>query len=343
MDHVSAAASESNSYEPRASTKPTAGASPSHRYRWGAHWVALAAAAFTWPLLFVGGLVTTYKVGMAVPDWPTTFGINMFLYDFTNAAWGVFVEHGHRLYGSAVGLCSIALTAWFWIGRQRPSMRWLSLAALAAVIFQGVLGGIRVRWISTELALFHGCFGQLFFGLMTAIAVMTGRTWLETSPRSVPDPGRIRFWAIATVGVVYAQVIAGAWTRHYHKDLEIHAIGAFLVLAASHMLFWRVRRHRDAVPEMSAPSFALAGLLILQISLGIASWLLLRPFDGFPRAANTNLEALIATGHQANGALVLATTVVLALRACRRLTNESSVVSPINNSNAAPNEWEFAS
>ena len=67
------------------------------------HRVALLATAFTWPLLFVGGLVTTYRVGMAVPDWPTTFGINMFLYDFRNVAWGVFVEHGHRLYGAAVG------------------------------------------------------------------------------------------------------------------------------------------------------------------------------------------------------------------------------------------------
>ena len=81
-------------------------------YRRGPHWIALFAAVFTLPLLYVGGSVTTYRVGLAVPDWPTTFGINMFLYDFWNAPFGVRVEHSHRLYGAAVGLATIVLAGW---------------------------------------------------------------------------------------------------------------------------------------------------------------------------------------------------------------------------------------
>jgi len=92
----------------------------------------LFATLFTWPLLFVGGLVTTYRVGMAVPDWPTTFGINMFLYNFFNAAWGVFIEHGHRLYGAAVGLCLLIVVPWIQMIRSVPvsfkRFAWLALA-----------------------------------------------------------------------------------------------------------------------------------------------------------------------------------------------------------------------
>src|SRR3954454_22258785 len=125
-------------------------------YRRGPHAVAVCAAAFTWPLIFVGGLVTTYRVGMAVPDWPTTFGMNMFLFRFWEAAWGVFIEHGHRLYGAAVGLATVILAAWFVLADRRTLMKVLGILALLSVIGQGVLGGYRVRLNSTTLAAVHG-------------------------------------------------------------------------------------------------------------------------------------------------------------------------------------------
>lgn len=75
------------------------------------HWLAVAGTVLTWPLLLVGGTVTVYRVGMAVPDWPTSFGVNMFLYDFLNSPWGVFIEHGHRLYGALVGVACLGLVA----------------------------------------------------------------------------------------------------------------------------------------------------------------------------------------------------------------------------------------
>src|SRR5262249_46845306 len=144
-------------------------------YRRGPHWIALAATVFTLPLLYVGGSVTTYRVGLAVPDWPTTFGINMFLYDFWNAPFGVRVEHTHRLYGAAVGLCTLLLAGWFLLFERRGWMKALGVIALAVVVFQGILGGTRVTEVSTFLAAVHGTTGQAFFGLMVALCVLTGR------------------------------------------------------------------------------------------------------------------------------------------------------------------------
>src|SRR6516165_10287301 len=138
-------------------------AASSRTFRRGPHWIALAAAVCTLPLLYVGGSVTTYRVGLAVPDWPTTFGINMFLYDFWNAPFGVRVEHTHRLYGAAVGLFTILLAGWLLVHDRRRWMKAMGVLALVSVIVQGVLGGTRVTQLSTTLAAIHGVTGQLFF------------------------------------------------------------------------------------------------------------------------------------------------------------------------------------
>src|SRR5271166_3610751 len=164
-------------------------------YRHSPHAMALLAAVFTLPLLFVGGSVTTYGVGMAVPDWPATFGINMFLFDFWNAPFGVRVEHAHRLYGAAVGLATIGLAVWFFCFEPRRWMKLLGVVALLAVIGQGILGGTRVTQVSTFLAAVHGCTAQAFFGLMVALCVLTGRDWLSAAIRE-PDIHRFRRRAV---------------------------------------------------------------------------------------------------------------------------------------------------
>src|SRR3954454_25320426 len=174
-------------------------------YRSGPHWMALFAAVFPLPLLFVGGSVTTYRVGMAVPDWPTTFGINMFLYDFWNAPFGVQVEHTHRLYGAAVGLATIGLMAWFLAFESRRWMKVLGVVAVVAVIVQGVLGGTRVTQVSTFLAAVHGFTGQAFFALMVALCVMTGREWQAGAP-PVAAPDHLRRRATVLLGMLFGQV-----------------------------------------------------------------------------------------------------------------------------------------
>ncbi len=127
--------------------------------------------------------MTTYRVGMAVPDWPTTFGMNMFLYDMTRASWAVFGEHTHRLYGAAVGLFTILLMVDFLAFDRRRWIKGLGVVALLAVIGAGGPGrAAGSGWNSTLLAAFHGCFGQAFFGFMVALCVLTGRGWFVEGP-----------------------------------------------------------------------------------------------------------------------------------------------------------------
>jgi cytochrome c oxidase assembly protein subunit 15 len=287
-------------------------------YRPGPHRVALFAAAFTWPLLFVGGLVTTYRVGMAVPDWPATFGINMFLYNFWNAAWGVFIEHGHRLYGSAVGFACIVLAVWFTMSERRGSLVALGWFALLAVIAQGVLGGLRVRWNSTALAAVHGCTAQAFFGLMVALCVLTGRLWFKAEPL-VPDPARLRRRSVVNLALIYAQVVLGALLRHYEIGLEWHSLLALGVLVHTLLLYLKTESLGASVAQLRPSARAMALIVGVQFVLGIVSWWILRPFDGIPGEVTTP-QALIRTAHQANAALLLAAAVVYLLRAHHTLT-----------------------
>lgn len=282
---------------------------PAHRP--GPHRVALMAAALTWPLLFLGGLVTTYKVGMAVPDWPSTFGENMFLYDFTRSAFGVVLEHSHRLLGAGVGLAAIALAVWFTRSEPRRWVVGLGWVALLGVIVQGLLGGFRVRLNSTMLAAVHGCSGQAVFGLLVFLCVLTGRSWREPKPGA---GGRAGGLALGVLALVYAQVVAGAWLRHFGSSVALifHGTLAAVVVVAATTLVVRVARGGPGMADLIAPSRALAVTLLGQVMLGLAAWWTFRPFE-----AVTPTDALIRTGHQANAALVLASAVVLAARAWR--------------------------
>jgi cytochrome c oxidase assembly protein subunit 15 len=290
---------------------------PDARGSRGAHRVAVFAAAFTWPLLLVGGSVTVYRVGMAVPDWPTTFGINMFLYRFWEASWGVFIEHGHRLYGSAVGLACIVLAAWSAIAERRAWLKWLGALALLTVIGQGFLGGYRVRYNSTNLALIHGCTAQAFFAFMVALAVLTGRDWSRDVAPS-EDTGHLRRRSLVTLVLVAAQIVAGAVLRHRGEGLVVHAILATAVWGHVAALAWRIERHKADVPALVPSARAMALAVTAQVALGVVAWLALRPFDGIPRTVTTP-QALVRIAHQGVGALLLAASVVLTLRAFRHL------------------------
>jgi cytochrome c oxidase assembly protein subunit 15 len=295
----------------------------STEYRRGPHWIALAAAAFTLPLLYVGGSVTTYRVGLAVPDWPTTFGMNMFLYDFWYAPFGVRIEHTHRLYGAAVGLFTILLTGWLLAFDRRRWMKGMGVLALAAVIIQGVLGGTRVTQMSTVLAAVHGCMGQAFFGLIVALWVWTGRDWLSRSEVR-PDADGIRPLVLSMLLFVSVQIVVGSWLRHFGTlpALVIHAGLAAAVWLAAVILAVRVERGRASLPYLLPSSRAMGILLVVQILLGIVSFAYLLPFDGNPRSVSF-YQAVVRTGHQTNGALLLAATVVLSLRTFRHLCSSS--------------------
>ena len=289
--------------------------------------MALSAALFTWPLLFVGGLVTTYRVGMSVPDWPTTFGINMFLFDMYNTSWGVRIEHVHRLAGAAVGFFTIFLMLDFLFFGKGWKIKAGGVLALLAVIAQGVLGGIRVRQNSTWLAAVHGCTGQLFFAYLLFLVVVTGRAWKAPSTLFEGSKG-LRFRAVWMLCLIYGQVVAGAWLRHFPSfpSLTVHAVLALAVAAHVVAAVVQVERDRVRFASLVPSARVLLAALSLQLVLGVAAWWVLRPFNGVARDVSI-LQALFRTGHQANAALLLGAAVVFAARSVRGFA--SSAVSPV--------------
>src|SRR5207253_6841823 len=174
-------------------------------------------------LICSGGMVTSKGVGLAVPDWPTTFGYNMFLFPASKWIGGIFFEHTHRLIASTVGFLTIILTIWLWLVEDRHWVRNLGLIALAAVILQGVLGGLRVTMLKDEIGIFHACLAQAFLGLVVVIALVTSKLWRALSDIAV-DPKKfapIKMIAIVATVSIYTQLALGATMRHQHRDLAI--------------------------------------------------------------------------------------------------------------------------
>jgi cytochrome c oxidase assembly protein subunit 15 len=187
-----------------------------HRFGW---FTAIA----TLFLICSGGMVTSKGVGLAVPDWPTTFGYNMFLFPVSQWIGGIFFEHTHRLIASTVGLLTIVLSFWIWRADARRWLRNLGFAALGAVILQGLLGGLRVTLLKDEIGIFHACLAQAFLGMLVVIALATSQFWRKLPANNSPSPA-VRILArvaICTTCIIYLQLALGATMRHQHRDLSI--------------------------------------------------------------------------------------------------------------------------
>ena len=173
-------------------------------------------------------MVTSKGVGLAVPDWPTTFGYNMFLFPVSKWIGGVLFEHTHRLIASTVGFLTIILAIWLWRTEDRHAVRMLGLIAVAGVILQGILGGLRVTMLKDQIGIFHACLAQAFLGLIVLIAITTTNFWRSLGVNLTGLTGqlsqpllRIKMMAIATTIAIYGQLALGATMRHQHKDLAI--------------------------------------------------------------------------------------------------------------------------
>lgn len=280
------------------------------------HRLALITTGATLALILAGGLVTSTGAGLAVPDWPTTFGYNMFLFPWSRMVGGILVEHSHRLIGAGVGLLTLTLALWLWVSERRRWLRWLGIIALGAVIVQGILGGLRVVLLEQTLAIVHAALAQAFFALAVSLAFFTSREGKEV-PQQIPAavPRRLQYLSLLTTGVIYVQLIVGGVLRHTGLALGAHLL--FAALVSIHVFFLAVVIMRDYSerPRLVRPVILLSGLLILQLGLGLGSYL--GKFT--PRAGTIDplIVVVLSTTHVAIGALMLATGLVLTLRAYR--------------------------
>jgi heme a synthase len=176
-------------------------------------------------LICSGGLVTSTNSGLAVPDWPNSYGYNMFAFPWSRwSSGGVFHEHSHRLIASGVGLLTIALAVWLWLAEPRRWLKILGVIALAVVILQGILGGLRVIALKDEIGIFHAGLAQAFLGLVCFIAFALSRAWDRLGSTAILDVAarhRLRSIAVFVTALIYAQLILGATMRHAHAELSI--------------------------------------------------------------------------------------------------------------------------
>jgi cytochrome c oxidase assembly protein subunit 15 len=273
-------------------------------------------AGATFLLILAGGLVTNTGAGLAVPDWPTTFGHNMFLYPWSKMVGGVFYEHSHRLIGSVVGLLTLALTLSLWLGEPRRWLRWLGALALGAVILQGVLGGLRVILVQDTLAIVHGVLAQAFFGLTASLALFTSREW-NVEPRALHGEaaGPLFRWCALTTAAISLQILFGALLTHVGKRLDAHLVLATLIALVVPNLAARVRaRHADR-GELVRPVVLLCGLLILQLLVGLGAYA--ARFTSLPLPLPSILALALPVSHRLVGGLLLVTSLLLTLRAYR--------------------------
>ncbi|MBT6722126.1 MAG: cytochrome oxidase assembly protein [Planctomycetaceae bacterium] len=300
----------------------------------------------TFPLIFFGGLITTTDAGMAVPDWPTTFGYNMFLYPWYSwvfGPWDLFIEHGHRLFASVVGMVSIAFVFVAFKWEQRSWMRKLVVFALLLVSAQGVLGGIRVTENEVLLAMVHGCTAPLFFSLTVFNSTTYTRFWrgplADCQTAKGPDPSLLvkplRLAAITTV-LVYVQLVLGASIRHvpvtassqtFSTLVIFHLVMALVVtvhVIALAVILWK---NKELATSIRRTGKWLAGMVLLQVGLGASTWVLNYgyPFGWGENKLTANhlvttygwWQAHITTAHMALGSLLLVFCVAVVTRLLR--------------------------
>jgi cytochrome c oxidase assembly protein subunit 15 len=288
----------------------------------GLHRFTVFVTCATFILIVAGALVTSNGAGLAAPDWPLSWGKV-----FPPMVGNLFYEHGHRLIASSVGLLTIALNVWLWRSERRRWVRRLGLLALAAVVAQGLLGGLTVKlmlplWVSSA----HACLAQLFFCTLVSLSVFTAPEWSERRPQIEETVGpSLKSLCIAAFAVTFMQLVLGAtlrhsasWDEHLPTSLLLaHIVGAVLVTLVLGGTLLTVLGRYGKQSYLARPALLGAALLVLQLCLGLATYLARSASPDAPQPLKPIVTITVA--HVACGALVLAIIVVLTLRVNRLL------------------------
>ena len=305
------------------------------------HRFAKFLVACTVLLILAGSLVTSHDAGLSVPDWPTSYGWNMFTFPPSMWVANILYEHGHRLIASTVGFLTIIMAVWLWVADPRRWLRWFGVAALGSVIAQGLLGGLTVLFfLPATVSIAHAGLAEIFFCMAVAIAIFTSPGWIAgyeinvgADPRVGPVPGGrtgppLRYLATAATVLIYAQILVGATMRHTGAGLAIpdfpwmfghavpdhwssaiaihftHRVGALTVTLAILTVFAYVWSHHRERRELMRPATLIVALVAVQVTLGALTVLSRR-------------DPWINSFHVVCGAMVLTTSLVLTLRSWR--------------------------
>jgi cytochrome c oxidase assembly protein subunit 15 len=306
----------------------------SSEYKAAHHWFTVAVASVAFLLLLAGGLVTSNNAGLAVPDWPTSFGS---MYKLPRMVGGVKFEHGHRMIAELLGLLTIVVAIWTWQVDKRRWMRGLTLGAVAGVVFQGILGGLTVlNFLPPAISTAHAAVGQIMFCLLAAIAVFTSRSWLlESAERITKREARplLRHgWML--IGFIILQLILGAAFRHLwtkwgpgganrwpaqkiiHTFLYPHILNALIISILVLSVSLRALSKHVRIPHLRQPALALLILLILQLLLGLSAYVT-RVVRGVDELQPTLSLVATTVAHLGVGALMLALTTILLIQGYR--------------------------
>ncbi|MGH9812725.1 MAG: COX15/CtaA family protein [Candidatus Acidiferrales bacterium] len=278
------------------------------------HRYAVLTAAATFCLLIAGALVTSHDAGLAVPDWPLSYGQLM-----PPMVGNIFWEHGHRMVATFVGMLTIGLAVWLASREPRRWVRRLGWAALGAVILQGVLGGITVLFLLPRpVSIAHASIAQLFFCFTVTLALVTSAGWRQKRPRraQTSSPSLQRLAALATAAV-YVQLILGAAFRHNASGIIPHLVGAGVVTLMVVWAWRRVRREHPDEPALRRPANVAAGLLFVQLLLGGGAYWARLAMASAPQPQLPMVALTVA--HVAVGALVLVSCLALTLQSYHRL------------------------
>jgi cytochrome c oxidase assembly protein subunit 15 len=194
------------------------------RYRWALHRYACFCAGSILFLICLGGLVTSNEAGMSVPDWPNTYGYNMFFFPWQDWVGGIFYEHSHRLVAFGVSSLATVLAVWLCF-QERIWLRWMGVVVPVFFALEATLGGLRVILSEDQLGIFHGCLAQLLFVSVSLIALFTSRWWIgvdRSAVRSGLTPPKWTGRTLLICGLIFCQLMIGATMRHEHAGLAIH-------------------------------------------------------------------------------------------------------------------------
>ena len=302
-------------------------------------------AMATFFLIVVGGLVTSKGAGMSVPDWPTTYGYNMFLFPYSKWVGGIFWEHSHRLIASGVGLITSVLVATAIFIEKRGWVKGLAVLALILVCLQGLLGGLRVTLYKDQIGIFHAALAQSFFGLLLVITAVTGKGFLSGAWFADKTAASLRWLVLAGLLLTYFQLGVAATIRHQHAPLAIRdfptAYGT-LIPDTSDTALARINevRSKDAIAPVSAVQIHLqlihraGAVVLLLIVIATAMMTMTRtPLGHWMRSWSllwvgaillqillgaitiwSNKAADVATSHMALGALLTAFGILFTFR-----------------------------